>query len=44
VETYPGMGLGLYISAGIIHRHGGTISSISKLGEGSIFYFTLPLN
>jgi two-component system, chemotaxis family, CheB/CheR fusion protein len=43
VETYPGMGLGLYISAGIIHRHGGTIAASSKLGEGSIFHFTLPL-
>jgi two-component system CheB/CheR fusion protein len=44
IETYPGMGLGLYISAGIIERHGGTISVESVEGEGSTFYFTLPGN
>jgi PAS domain S-box-containing protein len=43
METYPGMGLGLYISAGIIHHHNGTISVQSRLGEGALFCFTLPL-
>jgi len=42
VSTYPGMGLGLYISAGIIQRHGGTIYVESDPGKGSIFTFTLP--
>jgi PAS domain S-box-containing protein len=44
IQSYPGMGLGLYISAGIVERHGGTISVESTEGEGSNFYFTLPTN
>jgi signal transduction histidine kinase len=43
VNTFPGMGLGLYISAGIIHRHGGRMAAESKAGKkGALFYFTLP--
>jgi len=42
IYTYPGMGLGLYISAGIIARHGGTIFADSNPGEGAVFSFTLP--
>ncbi|HEX4374857.1 MAG TPA: ATP-binding protein [Puia sp.] len=42
IQNYPGMGLGLYISAGIIERHGGSIFCESKENEGSLFYFTLP--
>lgn len=44
IQTYPGMGLGLYISEGIIEQHGGTISVMSKENEGSVFSFTLPVN
>jgi two-component system sensor histidine kinase KdpD len=38
----PGAGLGLVIAREIIHAHGGEIWVESKLGEGSIFRFTLP--
>lgn len=40
---FQGLGIGLYISAEIINRHGGEVGVKSKLGEGSEFYFTLPL-
>jgi len=41
-NSLPGMGLGLYICAGIIHRHGGSVGVRSNPDQGSIFYFTLP--
>ncbi len=41
-KTYPGLGIGLYISYEIIKRHGGTLSVESKKGHGSVFSFTLP--
>jgi signal transduction histidine kinase len=37
-----GLGLGLYISKCIVHAHGGRIWAESKLGEGSMFHFTIP--
>src|SRR6185312_12407592 len=42
-NTYPGLGLGLYICNEIIHRHSGTMEFQSEEGKGSMFCFTLPV-
>lgn len=42
-EALPSLGLGLYISAEIIRRHGGNIWLKSEKGRGSTFFFTLPV-
>ncbi len=38
-----GMGMGLYLGREIIARHGGRMWFHSVLGQGSTFYFSLPL-
>ncbi len=38
-----GTGLGLFITKNIVEAHGGKIQFESEEGEGSIFWFTLPI-
>ncbi len=41
-KTFPGLGVGLYLSREIIERHKGKIWFESKRGKGSTFYFEIP--
>lgn len=41
-RRFSGLGLGLFISAEIIKRHGGTIG-VDSSGTGSEFHFTIPI-
>jgi PAS domain S-box-containing protein len=42
-QTYPGLGIGLYISSEIVARHQGRIWVESSKEQGSTFYVALPL-
>lgn len=41
-KTFPGLGMGLYISKEIIKRHKGNLWVESERNKGSTFYFSLP--
>jgi two-component system, sensor histidine kinase and response regulator len=40
---FQGLGIGLFICAEILRRHSGTYGVYSEPGNGSEFYFTLPI-
>ena len=42
-KTFPGLGIGLYLSCDIVRRHGGNMWVESSKGSGATFYFTIPL-
>ncbi len=42
-KTYPGLGIGLYISSDIVTRHRGRMWVESRKGNGSTFFVALPL-
>ncbi len=43
-NTFPGLGIGLFICAEIIGRHGGKIWVESEISKGSIFHIWLPFD
>jgi signal transduction histidine kinase len=43
LNTFPGLGLGLFICKEIIENHNGKIGVMSEKDKGSTFYFELPI-
>lgn len=43
LKSKSGFGIGLYLAAEVVKAHHGAIGVTSKTGEGSTFWFTLPL-
>jgi signal transduction histidine kinase len=44
VGRIQGYGIGLFVVREIIEAHQGEVGIVSQIGEGSTFYFTLPIN
>lgn len=42
-QAQKGTGLGLWVSLGIVQRHGGTITPRSRPGQGTTFTISLPI-
>ena len=42
-QDQKGTGLGLWVSQGIVQRHGGTIKVRSRIGQGTTFTIALPI-